>query len=198
MKTGHYWVLIILVLSLVAGIACAPTTTTTTTTTTYPPPPPPATPAPYIVAGADVQPQGGINFGSQFNVLIMVINMGDGPAQNAHLYFRANPGGLLLVKTDLESSPLAPFGVKVALGDLYPGGQKTVHFQIRAPTQQQLGGLYGINLEIDFSADYYNAQESPVGSITFSVARQGGGIPGIASVVPGQVFGPAILNGFRR
>ena len=197
MKTGHYWALVILVLSLVVGIACTPPPApppAAPAENITPPPPPTPPPAPKIIGGGSIQTQGGISFGQQFNVIIMVFNVGDGSAQNVHLYCRANPGGLLLVTPDQPFTPIAPYGVKITLGDMYPGDQKTVNFTMLSPTQAQINGGYGINLEINFTADYYNAQELPIGSITFSVVGQGA--PGYPTAVPGYSGYPTAVPGY--
>jgi len=133
--------------------------------------PPPQVQKPNIVAGATI-PQNRINFNQLFRLGIIVFNTGDVPAQNAHLYCKANPGGLITVQgVDQPTTPLAPSGVNVDLGDISPGSQRNVNLYLKAPTQAALDGLNGQNFEISFAADYDGGAQSPVGSITFSVGQ---------------------------
>jgi hypothetical protein len=133
---------------------------------------PPVTPSPQvpnIVAGAHI-PRDKVNFNQPFGFEILVFDTGNGPAQNAHLYCRANPGGLITVKgVDQPTTTFAPSGLNVDLGDIYPGSQRTVTFILQAPTKVAVDGLTGQNFEISFAADYDGGTQSPVGTITFSV-----------------------------
>jgi hypothetical protein len=172
-KTHGYLILVVLTLTLIIIGACGqPSVTPPVTPSVTPPVTPPVTPSPQlpnIIAGAQI-PRDRINFNAPFGFEILVFNTGNGPAQNAHLYCRANPGGLITVKgVDQPTTPLAPSGLNVDLGDLYPSSQRTVTFILQAPTKAAVDGLNGQNFEISFAADYDGGKQSAVGTITFSV-----------------------------
>jgi len=172
-KINRYLTLLVLTLTLIMIGACGqPPVTPTVTPPVTPPVAPTVTPpqqVPNIVAGAHI-PRDKVNFNQPFGFEILVFNTGNGSAQNAHLYCRANPGGLITVKgVDQPTTPLAPSGLNVDLGDLYPGSQRTVTFILQAPTKAAVDGLNGQNFEISFAADYDGGTQSPVGIITFSV-----------------------------
>ena len=169
MKINGYLILVILTLTLIIIGACgqppvtAPVTAPVTTPVTTP------QQVPNIVAGVHI-PRDKVNFNQPFGFEILVFNTGNGPAQNAHLYCRANPGGLITVKgVDQPTTPFAPSGLNVDLGDIYPGIQRTVTFILQAPTKAAVDGLNGQNFEISFAAGYDGGTQSPVGTITFSV-----------------------------
>ena len=126
-------------------------------------------PGPDIKAMATI-PQGDkIDFGSEFDIIVMVNNYGEGPAENLHLLGRAIPSGYFRVlHCDHSVSPLAPAGVDIFLGDMYPDASAQVRFILRAPTQEQIGGQEGMNVEFRFSCDYYGADsEKYAGSMRF-------------------------------
>ena len=172
MKINRHLILVALTLMLIIIGACgqppvtppAPPVTPAVTPTVTPPPQ-----VPNIVAGAHI-PQDKVNFNQPFGFEILVFDTGNGPAQNAHLYCRANPGGLITVKgVDQPTTPFAPSGLNVDLGDIYPGSQRKVTFILQAPTKAAVDGLNGQNFEISFAAGYDGGTQSPVGTITFSV-----------------------------
>jgi hypothetical protein len=70
---------------------------------------------------------------------------------------------------DQPTTPFAPSGLNVDLGDIYPVSQRTVTFILQAPTKEAVAGLNGQNFEISFAADYDGGTQSPVGTIAFSV-----------------------------
>ncbi|OGN90528.1 MAG: hypothetical protein A2Z70_01830 [Chloroflexi bacterium RBG_13_48_17] len=120
---------------------------------------------------AAILPQGySIPFGDQFNVIVTVYNYGSGPAQNLHLYARANPSGYFaIIDCDRPYSPLVPSGFDISLGDLYPDDNAQINIILRAPTRDQVG-QQGMNAELSFTYDYYNAgSETYAANIPFSV-----------------------------
>jgi hypothetical protein len=174
MRIYGYLILVVLTLTLITMGACGQPPVTPPVTTppvTTPVTPSVTTPAkvPNIIAGTQI-PRDRISFNQPFGFEIIVFNTGNGPAQNAHLYCRANPGGLITVKgVDQPSTPLAPSGLNVDLGDLYPGSQRTVIFILQSPTKAAVDGLNVQNFEISFAAGYDGGTQAPVGTITFSV-----------------------------
>lgn len=173
MKIGGYLIVVSLTLaSIIIGACGQPQVTPPVTSPVTPPVTSPATPpaqVPNIVAGAHI-PRDKVSFNQPFGFQILVFNEGKGRAQNAHLYCRANPAGLLTVKgVDQPATPLAPSGLNVDLGDLYPDSQRTVTFILQAPTKDAADGLNGQNFGISFAANYDGGTQSPVGTITFSV-----------------------------
>jgi len=186
MRISGYLIVVTLTLALIIIGACGQPQATPATSPETPPVTPPVTSpvtppsqAPNIVAGAHI-PKDKVSFNQPFGFQILVFNEGKGRAQNAHLYCRANPGGLLTVKgVDQPTTPLAPNGLNVDLGDLSSGSQRTVTFILQAPTKEAAEGVNGQNFEISFAADYDGGTQSPVGIITFSVDQ------GMMKLTPG-------------
>lgn len=141
-------------------------------------PPPPPAPRPDLRASAII-PQQSVTFGQIFDLILVINNYGNGPALNTSLYARANPAGYLQVlSSSPPASPLAPAGLRFSLGDIYPNARTEVRMQLRAPTQAQIGGLPGMNIETRFTYDYYYAgaqqSETLAGTLVFSVSESGG------------------------
>lgn len=179
-------VVLLLLVALVGGgaLGCASTPSSTpssppssTPSGSAPPPAPPSPPSPPpkpdIKAVATIPQGNSVPFGGTFTMIVMVNNYGNAPAQNLHLYARANPSGYFkILNCDRPYSPLAPAGMDISLGDLYPGYGAQVRIDLRAPTQAQIGGQQGLNVEVSFTYDYYGGS-GYAGKMVFSV---GGGV----------------------
>ena len=108
----------------------------------------------------------------------MVNNYGSGPAQNLHLYATANPSGYFaILGCNRPYSPLAPAGMDISLGDLYPGASTQIQLTLRAPTAAQVGNKQGMNVEFAFTYDYYGGS-GYAGRMVFSVGS------GVMMLVP--------------
>jgi hypothetical protein len=152
--------------------------TSSSSTANQPPPPPPPPPRPDIKVTA-VIPQTTVSFGDIFNMIIVVSNYGPGPANNAHVYGRANPAGYLeVLQCQPAPQPLAPSGFMFNIGEIYPSGRSDIRMTIRAPQQFQIGNIPGMNIGVRFTYDYFyqNVQqpEMPCGDLTFSLSQTGG------------------------
>jgi hypothetical protein len=146
--------------------------------TTQAPAAPPPPPRPDIKVTA-VIPQSTVTWGDIFDLIIVINNYGQGAANNALLYGRANPSGYLeILACQPSPSPVAPAGFKFNLGDLYPNGRVDVRMTVRAPRQYQAGNIPGMNIGVNFTYTYFyqNVQtaEMPAGDLVFSLSQSGG------------------------
>ena len=109
-----------------------------------------------------------IGFCQNFSFSVTVINCGNAPAGNAHMYFQNFPGDFFaLLNVDQASNRMNENTEDIDLGNLSPNHQKTVNFVIYTPFQKKLNAEWSRKLYFNFSASYDNAPEQVLGRILF-------------------------------
>lgn len=109
-----------------------------------------------------------INFCQNFNFSVTVINYGNAPASNAHLYFQNFPGDFFtLLDIDHASCRMNTNIEDIDLGNLAPNHQKTVNFMVYTPFQKQLNAEWLRKFYFNFSSSYDYASEQMLGKIMF-------------------------------
>jgi hypothetical protein len=143
------------------------------------PVPPPTSPPPEPEAGADVSvtamlSDSAIGFGEAFELFAVVRNSGDAPAEDVHVFLRMDPSGYFeLLGASHPMEGLAPAGLKISVGTLSPGDREEIKLLGRAPTQEQMGGRYGINFEFRMTYDYAGSGERSGDQFVATVSESG-------------------------
>lgn len=109
-----------------------------------------------------------IHFCQNFNFSLTVINYGNAPAGNVHLYFQNFPGDFFtLLDVDHASNRMNKHTEDIDLGNLAPNHQKTVNFVVYTPFQKQLNAEWLRKFYFNFSTSYDYAPEQMLGRIMF-------------------------------
>lgn len=119
-------------------------------------------------------PHDSIGFGQEFELLAVVRNTGDAPAEDVHVFLRMDPSGYFaLLRASHPMEGLAPAGVRFSIGTLTPGDREEIRLLARAPTQEQMGGRQGINFEFRFTYDYAGSGERTGDQFVAAVSGSG-------------------------
>jgi hypothetical protein len=143
------------------------------------PVPAPTSAPPGPEAGADVSvtamlSDNAIGFGEAFELFAVVRNSGNAPAEDVHVFLRMEPSGYFeLLGASHPTEGLAPSGLKISVGTLSPGGREEITLRGRAPTQEQMGGRYGINFEFKMTYDYAGSGERAGDQFVATVSESG-------------------------
>lgn len=109
-----------------------------------------------------------IGFCQNFNFHVTVLNYGNAPARNAHLFFKQFPGGFFsLVDVDQTSSPKGDYVEDVLLGDLQANSQMDINFVMSVPLQRQLNAEWLRRFYFNFTTTYDYVPEETLGKIMF-------------------------------
>ena len=109
-----------------------------------------------------------ILFCQNFSFNVTVINYGNAPARNAHLYFQQFPGDFFaLLNVDQASASMGNYIQDIDIGSLAPNEQRTVNFVVYTPFQKQLRAEWLRKFYFNFSAAYDYAPEELLGRVLF-------------------------------
>jgi hypothetical protein len=109
-----------------------------------------------------------IGFCKNFNFHITVMNYGNAPANNAHLFFKQYPGGFFsLVNIDRASSRINQHIEDIALDNLKANEQRDINFVISVPLQKKLNADWTRKFYFNFTVSYDYVPEEPLGNILF-------------------------------
>jgi len=134
-----------------------------------PPPPPP--PNLYVIAASS---KSVVHAGEWFNIAVTVENRGQGKAENVHIYMEPSALGYALAGScNYQMAGIAPGGLKITLGDVFPGDTKVINIECKATNKAQYEPQ---TVTEAFSYDYYgSAGRTAAYSILISFST--GGIP---------------------
>jgi hypothetical protein len=91
---------------------------------------------------------------SIFDLTIQLINQGDGKAENVRVFLRARPSGYFrVVGVSHPYSGLAPYGIEIQVGTIYPGERINVVITSEAPSESEVGK--GMTFEIRPTYTYF-------------------------------------------
>jgi len=121
---------------------------------------------PQLTATAIVPQQ--VGFCRNFNFNVTVINYGNAPAKNAHLFFNQFPGGFFtIVSMDHLSSPISEYNEDILLGDLKENEQRDINFVVYVPFQKTLNADWSRRFYFNFTASHDYVAEELMGRIMF-------------------------------
>lgn len=109
-----------------------------------------------------------IGYYKNFSFNVTVINYGNAPAQNTHLFFRQFPGGFFTITNINQlSTPVDSYTDDIFLGDIDANEHKTVKFTVSVPLQKYLHANWTRRFSFDFSTSFDYSSETDMGSIIF-------------------------------
>jgi len=117
-------VIISLLVVLPAG-CCAPQAEVT----------PRAPPNLYVIAASS---KSVVHVGEWFSIAVTVENRSQGKAENVHIYMELSALGYALAEScNYQMAGIAPGGLKISLGDVFPGDTKTINIECKATNKAQ-------------------------------------------------------------
>lgn len=131
----------------------------------------PAPVKPQLTATVIIAPQ--IGFCRNFNFHVSVINYGNAPAKDVHLYFRQFPGGFFtLMNIDQTSTPIAKYAEDIALGNINANEQREINFVVSVPLQTKLNADWSRRFYFNFTSSFNHTPEEILGSIMFLANKE--------------------------
>jgi Domain of unknown function DUF11 len=107
-----------------------------------------------------------VTYGQIFNLTITARNVGNAPASNVHVLYRASPPGFFIVQNvDQPSCAVSQDSEDVNLGTLGPNASRDISFMLQVPTQAQLAGVWSQNFRFDFTTTYDKSVISYAGCV---------------------------------
>ena len=107
-----------------------------------------------------------VTYGQIFNLAINVKNVGNVPAGNVHILYKASPQGFFIVQNvDQPACAIGQDSEDVSLGTLVPNESRQINFMLQVPTQAQLSGVWSQNFRFDFTTTYDKSVISYAGCV---------------------------------
>lgn len=107
-----------------------------------------------------------VTYGQIFNLTITARNIGNAPAGNVHILYKASPQGFFIVQNvDQPACAIGQDSEDVSLGTLAPNASRDISFMLQVPTQSQLAGVWSQNFRFDFTTTYDKSVISYAGCV---------------------------------
>jgi len=132
---------------------------------------PRAPPNLYVIAASS---KSVVHAGEWFNIAVTVENRGQGKAENVHIYMEPSALGYALAEScNYQMAGIAPGGLKISLGDVFPGDTKTINIECKATNKDQYEPQ---TVTETFSYDYCGSA-GRIAAYSILISFSTGGIP---------------------